>query len=280
MTHQNTARRWLIACLGLFLGALCMNAAAIDPGTVKGKFTHEGKTYALKHVYAWQPYAQTEALWIYLTDAEVPPAAAKDLVKPANLAREGRFRGVRFVINPTKTDPSKLEADVYAGNGGTVTGSGVTLWQQLRVGDKRVVGKVKYEDSEWSLDAEFSAPVFGSSGSMQTMAGAQAQKSPQAEVFLAYEKAFYSQGTNAASAYMTPERLDVLTDYIKQRGVEAVKKELDAIGKIVPQGETRRKQIEKVIVDGDHAVLKIRSKPTWVEEFRLANTKDGWKIAP
>ena len=144
-----------------------MNAAAIDPATVKGTFSHGGKAYALKHVYAWQPYAQTEALWIYLTDAEVPAAAAKDLFKPAKLAREGRFRGVRFVINPTKTDPSKLEADIYAGEGATVTGSGVSLWQHLRVGDRRVVGKVKYEDRDWSLDAEFSAAVFGSGGNLR-----------------------------------------------------------------------------------------------------------------
>lgn len=62
--------------------------------------------------------------------------------------------------------------------------------------------------------------------------------------------------------------------------MEAVKKELGALGKIVPQGEARRKQVEKVVVDGDNALLKVRSKPTWVEEFRLAKTKDGWKIAP
>jgi hypothetical protein len=282
MTSLRTDRRWLTSCLGILLGVLAMNAAAIDPATVKGTFRHGGKVYALKHVYAWQPYAQTEALWIYLTDAEVPAAAAKDLLKPAKLAREGGFRGVRFVINPTKTDLTRLEGDIYAGEGSTVTGSGVSMWQHLRVGDKRVVGKVKYEekDGDWSLEAEFSAPVFGSSGKLQTLTGAQAQKSPQAEVFLAYEKAFFLQGTDAVSAYMTPERLDVLRDYIKQRGAEAVKKELDAMGKVVPQGEARRKQIEEVVVDGDNAVLKVRSKPTWVQEFRLAKINDGWKIAP
>lgn len=282
MTPLCSDRRWLTVSLSILLGVLSMNAAAIDPATVKGTFSHGGKTYALKHAYAWQPYGQAEALWIYLTDAEVPAAAAKDPMQPPKLAREGRFRGVKFVINPTKTDLSKLEADIYAGEGSTVTGSGFSGWQHLRVGDKRVVGKVKYaeRDGDWSLDAEFSAPVFGSSGNLQTLSGAQAQKSPQAEVFLAYEKAFFSQGTDAASAYMTPERLDVLRDYIKQRGVEAVKKELEATGKVVPQGEARRKQIESVVVDGDNAVLKVRSKPTWVQEFRLVKIKDGWKIAP
>jgi hypothetical protein len=134
MTPQHIACRWLTVPLSIFLGALSINAAAIDPATVKGTFTHGGKAYALKHAYAWQPYAQTEVPLIYLTDAEVPAAAARDVLKPAKLAREGRFRGVKFVINPTKTDPSKLEADIYAGEGATVTGSGQSLWQHLRRG--------------------------------------------------------------------------------------------------------------------------------------------------
>ena len=45
MALQPAIRRWIIVCLGVLLGALCMNAAAIDPGSVKGKLTHKGKVY-------------------------------------------------------------------------------------------------------------------------------------------------------------------------------------------------------------------------------------------
>lgn len=38
----------------------------------------------------------------------------------------------------------------------------------------------------------------------QTLTGAQAQKSPQAEAFLAYEKALIAGGLDAAAPYMTP----------------------------------------------------------------------------
>jgi hypothetical protein len=119
-----------------------MNATAIDPGTVKGKLTHKGKDYPLKHVYAWQPHAQAEELWVYVTDAEVPAAAAKDLVKPAELARENRFRGVKLVIHPTKPDLNSLQAVPYApGESGMLTASGTSpKWQRLVVGDKRVAG--------------------------------------------------------------------------------------------------------------------------------------------
>jgi hypothetical protein len=151
------------------------------------------------------------------------------------------------------------------------------------VGDKRVVGKLKYQDDDrdkpWVLDVEFSAPVFGASGKMQTLTGAQAQKSPQAEVFLAYEKALLGEGIDAAGAHMTAERLAGMKDQIKQFGAEGFKQMQTERRKSTPQGEARRKQIEKVVVDGDNAVLNARDGPNSVDEVRLAKTKDGWKIA-
>ena len=261
-----------------------MNAAAIDPATVKGTFSHGGKDYPLKHVYAWQRYAQTEQLWIYLTDAEVPAAAAQTLSGPATLAREGRFRGVRLVVHPTKPDLNRLEVDFYTPGEGTmgiaVTASGGAPWQRLLVGDKRVAGKLQYKGNAWSLDAEFSAPVLGSSGKMQTLTGAQAQKSPQAEVFLAYEKALNWQGIDAAGAYATPEKLAEMRVQIKQLGADSFKQTQAAMRKATPQGEARRKQIEKVVVDGDNAVLTLREGPNVKHVAPLAQTKDGWKIAP
>ena len=282
MTPQHTDRRWLTVCLGIFLGVLSMNATAIDPGAVKGKFTHKGKDHPLKHVYAWQPYAQAEELWVYVTDAEVPAAAAKDLVKPAELAKQNRFRGVKLVIDPTNPDLNSLNAVPYApGESGTFTASGTSpKWEHLRVGDKRVAGKLKFERGDWSLDAEFSAPVYGSSGKMQTLTGAQAQKSPQAEVFLAYEKALHWEGIDAAGAYMTPERLAGMQDMLKQFGADGFKQMQTERRKSTPQGEARRKQIEKVVVDGDNAVLEARPHgENYTERMRLSKTKDGWKIA-
>jgi len=46
--------------------------------------------------------------------------------------------------------------------------------------------------------------------------------------------------------------------------------------KSTSQGEARRKQIEKVVVDGDYA--RLTTQPGEIE--RLAKTQDGWKIAP
>jgi len=111
----------------------------------------------------------------------------------------------------------------------------------------------------------------------QILTGAQAQKSPQAEVFLAYSKALIGQGIDAASAYMTPEKLAEMEDMLKQFGEEGFR-EFQAKMRNEPQGEARRKQIEKVEVKGDHAVLEARDGPGVVSVAFLVRTNDGWKI--
>lgn len=44
------------------------------------------------------------------------------------------------------------------------------------------------------------------------------------------------------------------------------------------QSEARRKQIEKVEVKGDYAVLGARDSPNVVTVQHLVKTKDGWKV--
>jgi len=122
-----------------------------------------------------------------------------------------------------------------------------------------------------------SMPVGGQTGTgTKTLTSVQAQKSPQADVFLAYERALLSQGIDAAAAHMTPERLKAMRDMLKQYGDEF--KQVLAERRKGPQGEARRKQIEKVVVDGDSAVLEVRNGPNDVDLVPLAKTKDGWKV--
>ena len=112
----------------------------------------------------------------------------------------------------------------------------------------------------------------------QTLTGAQAQKSPQADVILAFEKALNWQGIDAAGAYATPEKLAEMRVQIKQLGADSFKQMQAEMRKATPQGEARRKQIEKVVVDGDNAVLTLREGPNVATVARLAKTKDGWKV--
>jgi hypothetical protein len=125
----------------------------------------------------------------------------------------------------------------------------------------------------------FLAALSLNAAAMETLTGAKAQKSPQAEVFLAYEKAMLSDGIEAAGAHMTAERLANMRAQFQQFGAEGFKQMQAERRKSTPQGEARRKQIEKVVVDGNKAVLTVRTSPNYVEEAPLERTKDGWKIA-
>ena len=118
------------------------------------------------------------------------------------------------------------------------------------------------------------APAFGA----ETLKGAKAQNSPQAEVFLAYEKALLFDGIEAASKYMTPRRRQGMNEMIKQLGPESFKEFQAKMRASNAQGDARRKQIEKLVVDGDRATLEARSDPHSVDEVFLVRMKDGWKI--
>ena len=113
----------------------------------------------------------------------------------------------------------------------------------------------------------------------QTLTGAQAQKSPQAEAFLAYEKALIAGGLDAASPHMTSEKLGSMKADMKQYGEDSYKQFLDQM-RSGPQGEARRKLIAKVEVKGEHAVLEVRDRPSdvAVSVVPLARTKNGWKV--
>jgi len=86
------------------------------------------------------------------------------------------------------------------------------------------------------------------------------------------------QHADAAGVYMTPGRLADMKDQIKQFGADGFKEFQIMRLKTTPQGEARRKQIEKVVVDGDNAVLTVRNAPNDVDMTGLAKTKDGWKV--
>jgi hypothetical protein len=309
MAPRNTSSRWLGTCLNIFLGVLSMNAAAEDSGTVKGKLTYDGNAYTLQHVYAWQPPERGTELWIYVTDAPLPAAVTQDhsrefLPDIADLQDEGRLHGVTLYIDPTKPDLDAVDFKGFTHMGvfKFARTSGGPKWKRLLIDGNRVAGTLQYGGVdmmglEWSLDLEFSAPVAGApdgepasadtgmpdgepaSTDTTTLTGEQAQKSPQAEVFLAYETALLWQGIDAAGAYMTRERLANMHEQIAQFGADGFKEMQTQRRATTPQGEARRAQIEKVVVDGDNAVLEVRNGPNDVDVAPLANTEDGWKIA-
>ena len=109
----------------------------------------------------------------------------------------------------------------------------------------------------------------------QMLTGAQAQKSPQADAFIAYEKALIAGGLDAARPYMTPEKLEEFNSMVKKWGEEGFQQFRSRL-RSGAQGEARRKQVEKVAVKGDYAELVARDGPNSVTDQHPAKTRDGW----
>jgi len=116
-----------------------------------------------------------------------------------------------------------------------------------------------------------------SASQAQILKAAPAQKSAQADALLAYENALISGGLDAARPHMTPEKLDDLNGMRQSFGEDGFKQFLDRMRRGA-RDMARRKQIEKVEVNGDHAVLEARDGPHSLTLQYLAKTKDGWKV--
>ena len=128
------------------------------------------------------------------------------------------------------------------------------------------------------LAAVAAVAAFAPAGQAQTLTGAKAQKSAQADAFLAYEKALIAGGLDAARPYMTAAKVDDLQGMAKAFGEDGFKQFLDRM-RSGAQGEARRKQIEKVEVKGDYAVLEARDGPHAVTVQHLQKMADGWKVS-
>ena len=94
---------------------------------------------------------------------------------------------------------------------------------------------------------------------------------------MAYEKALIGNGIDAASVYMTPKKLSDMRE-MQQTFGEAAFQEFRNRMRAAATGEARRKQIEKVVLQGDRATLTARTGPNFVDEVHFVRTKGDWKI--
>lgn len=118
-------------------------------------------------------------------------------------------------------------------------------------------------------------------GAKQTLTGAAAQRSPQADAFIAYENALVDGGLEAATKFAAPSKVKENEEMLKMYGADSFK-QMQAAKKAtrVPEAQ-RRKQIVKVEIIGDYAYLEAESTPKG--SFDVAGfekTAGGWKVAP
>ena len=149
-------------------------APAIDPGTAKGHLQFGARRHELRHVQAVKNPGHPKRLWILLTTVEITVREAADPGAVAALAASGKLRGVRLGVDAAAPNPNELQGALLLGKedapGGEIVfgAGGEKLWERLSAGHNRVGGTLRYTREagsggtpSWTLDASFSAPVFG-----------------------------------------------------------------------------------------------------------------------
>ncbi|MEP7301109.1 MAG: hypothetical protein ABI699_06230 [Caldimonas sp.] len=115
----------------------------------------------------------------------------------------------------------------------------------------------------------------------QTLTGAAAQKSAQADVFIAYENALIDGGLEAAAKHAAPSKVKENQEMLKAFGAPGFEQMRAEKKKARLAPAERRKQIKKVEVSGDYAYLEAESERKGVLDVAgFEKTGEGWKVAP
>ena len=115
----------------------------------------------------------------------------------------------------------------------------------------------------------------------QTLTGAAAQKSAQADVFIVYENALLDGGLEAAAKYMTQAKRDEFKQMLDGFGMDGFKQMQAEKRRTRVAPEERRKLIQKVEISGDYAYLEAATERKGVLDIAgFQKTADGWKVTP
>lgn len=132
-----------------------------------------------------------------------------------------------------------------------------------------------------ALPSSAEAQAAAGKGAAQTLTGAAAQKSAQADAFIAYENALIDGGLDAAAKHAAPSKVKENQEMLKvygRHGFEQMRAEKRRV-RLPP--EQRRQQIKKVEISGDYAYLEAESERKGVLDVAgFEKTADGWKVAP
>ena len=115
----------------------------------------------------------------------------------------------------------------------------------------------------------------------QTLRGAAAQASPQADAFIAYENALIDGGLDAAAKHAAPAKVQENQEMLKAFGADGFTQMQAAkrAARVTPA--ERRRQIRKVEITGDYAYLEAESGRQGVLDVAgFLKTSQGWKVAP
>ena len=164
----------LTAIFGGLLGVITAPAYALDPPTGQGYLQYDQQRYELRYAQAVLNPANPKRVWILLTTAELSAKDAADAARTLTLAMSGKLRGVRLNVDAAAPKATELQGALLLSKeespGGEIVfgAGGEKSWEQLMLGDKRILGKVRLAKEAgpsggspaWAFDVTFNAPIF------------------------------------------------------------------------------------------------------------------------
>lgn len=260
----------------------------MDSGNASGRVYVGDRSYGLRHAYAYAPPGGEE-LWVYLTDTPLGEDQVTDRFGVHDAARGDRVHGVKLTLDPNDSDPKSLQAvllmppETEDASLSSISASGSTSrFERLSLPPGPLAGKIRYEQKAifdspaYGFDAEFeiaAGPAAGKKAPVE-LTGVDAQTSPQAEAFLAGEAALLSGDLDTAARYMAAERVDALRQFKEQASPEEFEAMLEQQRERASAGDERRKEISKVVVEGDDAVLST----TTGDRVQLRRSEGRWIV--
>lgn len=238
--------------VGLFAGllAVALHAVAAEPAKVQCRFERDGKTYVLTHAVAWQA-ARPDTLVLVLADADVDLMDVRHASRLQQLAEEGKVHGLRFEFDPAHLDLHWISGRFMTPGWSTYRAAMGTSWQRLEVANGRIAGKL----DAGAVQLEFDVPLVGAV-QPQTLAGAEAQRTAQADALIGYENAVRKGSWKEAAKYLTPQSAAVLQGEVSTpHGLAQFQTAGRYMKELLANGDARRQQIQKVVVSGEDAAV-------------------------
>lgn len=247
-------------------------ASTESTGGVSGTLEVGGKTITLDHVLVIrhdneEGMLDGPELRLLFTDTAIDPVLlGSPLLSTLDaLAREGDLRGVLLRFDPTVT-PRKVHGAIYhtplppqssmlsfsiaTENGGFQS---LDVDRVQGTAEHRGTGEGKGDQSvPFAYKVTFDAPIRRNAPVTARLKGEEAQKSPQAEAVLAFERSMRAGDIQASRKYATARRNKEVDGIVAVMGKDFL---LNQARLYIPEDAVRRKQVVEVVERGDHAIV-------------------------
>ena len=212
-------------------------------------------------------------LRLLFTDREIPVSELdkSQLFDLYSMAREGALQGVSVEFDPALSPREVIATiyhqpeDEYLSMPSLSKSGGDAGFEGLVVSEDRVSGRAFHEaftsfstDTEsFSYDITFDVPIVKGAPLKEKLLGAAASKSPLAKVYLDFEAAMREGDLSAARKFATPTRMALMEEMKEHFGEEAF---LQQVKEFIPETKVREKQIDRLVVREDRAILSAREE--------------------